>query len=150
MHMSHLIPFLLFSFFSRFRMKKWKRLTNSVFLLRCLTQLALCQTVNHEREPHYHNHRNNPRFVLQEHTIGEEEWVFKESEFSFRILLLLISPKRFFIAEFIAIQLVFVATMNLPFLSISLFIAPSYPSKLAFPALSPSSQRLLLSRKSFL
>jgi len=137
------------SLFSRFRMKKWKKLTNSVFLLRCLTQLALCRTVNHEREPHYHSHRKNPRFVLQEHTIGEE-WVFKESEFSFRILLLLISPKRFFITEFIAIQLVFVATMNLPFLSISLFIAPSYPPKLAFPALSPSSQSLLLSRKSFL
>ena len=75
-------------FFTRFRMKKWKRLTNSVFLLRCLTQLALCRTVNHECERHYHNHRNNPRFVLQEHTIGEEEWVFKESEPSFRILLL--------------------------------------------------------------
>ena len=88
MHMSHLIPFLLFLFFLSISDEKVERLTNSVFLLRCLTQLALCQTVNHEREPHYHNHRNNPRFVPQEHTIGEEEWVFKESESSFRILLL--------------------------------------------------------------
>ena len=31
----------------------------------CLTQLALCNTVNHECEPHYHHHRNYPAFVLQ-------------------------------------------------------------------------------------
>ena len=151
MHMSHLIPFLLFLFFSLdFGWKSGRGWLTASFFSGASRNLRSAELWIMSASPIIITIRNNPRFVLQEHTIGEEEWVFKESESSFRILLLLISPKRFFIAEFIAIQLVFVATMNLPFLSISLLIAPSYPSKLAFPALSPSSQRLLLSRKSFL
>ena len=107
-------------------------------LLQCLTQLALRNTVNHES--HYHHHRNYSAFVLQP-IVGAKGSFRKRisaccclSPYSkpfqgFRgrgrsprcgvvgQSPTLISPKRFFIAEFIAIQLVFVATMNLPFLT---------------------------------
>ena len=124
-------------------MKKWKRLTNSVFLLRIATirDSFFKNILSAKKNGSLRN--LNPLSAYCCLSPYRACGVVGQSP-------TLISPKRFFIAEFIAIQLVFVATMNFPFLSISLFIAPSYPSKLAFPALSPSSQRLLLSRKSFL
>ena len=108
------------SFFSRFRMKKWKKLTNSVFLLRCLTQLALCQTVNHDassiiitiatiRDSFFKN-------ILSAKKNGSLRNLNPLSAYCclspYRACGVvgqsptLISPKRFFIAEFIAILLV--------------------------------------------